>query len=298
MRKLFTLTTACLLAWSVPASAQFGGRPGDVVIYAVTYNGSGAFQVSPAATNTAQNLANFKVVSLDSVPPLPSDPFPLQRQVFYSTDSETFQVGTDVENTVGLHRSFTVTTKILQFDGLTNAIGSIVGASPSLITFPKDLDVEGDIALETLRLITWFPKGPPFIVLTDHRGPLGPPELPGFLYLFTTPGLVNIPSLAPWVNFSALYPGAGWQDGVYMKLLDRDPQIGDTIEFIRIRPGKGTPVFRLTGHTHLFVLSGNATVTPAGGSTVSMNTFDYAFLPENFVVSISNPALYTEPAAP
>lgn len=269
------------------------------MLYAVTYNGSGEFQSLPSgAGNSAANLNSFKVVSLDSLPDTPSDPFPLLRKVFYMTDSETFQVGTDFETTVGLHRVFSATTKILQIEGLTNAVGGFVGGPPTFLSFPKDLDVEGDIALLTLRVITWFPKAWPFIELTDHRGTVGPPDVPGFFYLFTTPGLVKIPTLMTWSNLSVLYPDGGWPNGVDLKMLDQDPQIGDTIRLIRIHPGKTTPAFRTAGHTHLFILNGTANVTPVGGSTVTMNQHDYTFLPENFAVSISNPAQYIGPGTP
>src|SRR5580692_8013103 len=89
-----------LLVVASTAYAQFGGRAGDVVIYAVTYNGSGDFQtVLPTTTNTAENMAAFRVVDLNTVPFTGSDPFPLQRQVLYMTDKETFQIGTDFEGT-------------------------------------------------------------------------------------------------------------------------------------------------------------------------------------------------------
>ena len=299
MKKSLLTLTVLFFALSGASFAQFGAGPGDLVLYAVTYNGGGELQpLPPGAGNSAANLASFNVVSLDSVPTVLSDPFPLERKVFYMTDSETFQVGTDFETTVGLHRIFTATTKILQFEGMTNAVGSLVGGPPTFLSFPKDLDVEGDIALLTLRVITWFPKAWPFIALTDHRGTVGPPDIPGFLYLFTSPGLVKIPSLMTWSNLSALYPGGGWPSGADLKMLDQDPQIGDTIRLIRLHPGKTTPVFRTAGHTHLFVLNGTANITPAGGSAATMNQHDYAFLPENFAVSIANPAQYAGPGAP
>lgn len=275
--------------------AQFGGHDGDTVIYAVTYNGNGAFQANPAATNTAANLANFKVVDLDSVPFTSGAPFPLQRQIFYATDTETFQVGTDVETTVGLHRIFVSPVKILQIEGFLNAVGNLIGNPPSLISFPLGLDAEGDVALTTLKVITWFPKAWPFIALIDGPGPIVPPGVNGFAYLFSQPNALKLPSLMTWTEFSAIYTGAGWTDGVDIKLLDQDPGIGDTIEFIRIRPGKSTPVFRLAGHTHLFVLQGSATITPAGGSTSTMAKYSYAFLPENFAVTLANPAPYIGP---
>src|SRR5437868_15528205 len=81
------MVAALAVAFSCPAFAQFGGKAGDVVIYAVTYNGSGDFQVSPpTTTNTTANIAAFRVADLNTVPFVGSDPFPLQRQFLYMTD--------------------------------------------------------------------------------------------------------------------------------------------------------------------------------------------------------------------
>src|SRR5436190_5849258 len=110
------------------AHAQFGGRAGDVVFYAVTYNGNGDFQtLAPGAANSAATIASVKVTHIADVPFVSSEPFPLQRKVFYMTPSETFQVGTDYENTIGLHRLNLFNVKILQIEGAINIIGSVVG---------------------------------------------------------------------------------------------------------------------------------------------------------------------------
>lgn len=277
------------------AQGQYGGRPGDVVLYSVTYNGNSDFQAQPrTAANTASANSAFKIVPLDSVTPVGSDPFPLERRVLYMTNTETFQVGADFETTVGLNRIFTTTTKIFQIEGATSA-GGFTGFAPTFLTFPEGLDVTSDIALETLVVITWFPKSWPFIALSATPGPVRPPNVPGFVYLFTTPGLIQLPSLLPWKNFSVTYPLGGWPAGIDFKLLDDDRKIGDVVRLIRLRPGAKTPVFRTAGHTHLFVLYGNAAITPAGGATLPMYTHDYAFLPENFSVSLTNPASYTGP---
>jgi hypothetical protein len=287
------IVVAAVLGNAPAAFAQFGGRAGDIVIYAVTYNGSGNFQaVPPTTTNAAQNVSNFKVVSLDSVQGVTSEPFPLIRQRFYDTPTETFQVGTDFENTIGLHRVFVYPVKIFEIEGLTNPFGSLLGFPNTLLDFPLGLDVEADLSLETLKVITWFPGAWPFIVVTDHPGPIRPPDVPGYLYFFTLPGLVNVAALLPWVNMSIAYPGAGWQEGIDVKPLEFDSTIGVTIRQLRLRPGTQSPPFRTAGHTHLFVLQGSGTITPLGGGSFNMNKYDYAFLPENFTVTLSNPRQY------
>src|SRR5688572_30812134 len=96
---------AALFSTTAILQAQFGGRAGDVVFYTVTYNGSGEFQtMPPGTTNSAASLASIKVTHTKDVPYERSDPFPLFRQVMYMTPQETFQVGTDYENTTGLER--------------------------------------------------------------------------------------------------------------------------------------------------------------------------------------------------
>jgi hypothetical protein len=279
-----------LLVVASAAFAQFGGRAGDVVIYAVTYNGSGDFQtVLPTTTNTAENMAAFRVVDLNTVPFTGSDPFPLQRQVLYMTDKETFQIGTDFEGTIGLHRLVLYNVKIYEFEGITNPSGQLLGLPNTLIDFPLGLDLQDDLAVQTLKVVTWFPGPWPFIAVTDHPGPLTPPGLTGFQYLFSAPGLVKVASLLSWQNLSVAYPGAGWQAGVDQKMLETDSSIGMTIRQIRVRPGTQTPPFRLGGHTHLFVLQGGVNITPAGGATSPMGKYFYAYLPENFTVTLANP---------
>lgn len=68
---------ALFFALSCSAHAQFGGRRGDVVIYALTANGSGAIQVAAAGTtNSSQSAAPFTVIGLDSVPVQSSGVYP------------------------------------------------------------------------------------------------------------------------------------------------------------------------------------------------------------------------------
>src|SRR6185503_4838749 len=114
-----------------------------------------------------------------------------------------------------------------------------------------------------------------------------------FEYLFQTPGLVKLPALLPWSNMSGHYPGAGWKHGIDLKMLDLDVALGTTILQLRLRPGIQTPMFRIPGHTHVFVLQGSVTITAAGVNTTALQQNDYAFLPGNFAVSLANPKHYT-----
>src|SRR5579864_7920312 len=260
VKHFVVLVSALVIALSTPAFAQFGGRPGDVVFYAVTANGSGDLQaISPTTTNTAPNLTSFQVTSLDSVPFSSSTPFTIKRQVFYEQPNELFEMNTDDENSVGAHRMFLIPTKLFFVAGVINPLGNLVGNANTYISIPQSLDVTSDLSLETLQFLTWSPKNWPFIAMTSQRGPVGPPDTPGWLYLFEIPNAVMVPSLIPWTSVQALYPSGGWKAGFDSKLLDVDSSAGNTTRMLRLRPGVQTPPFRIPGHTHLYVLQGGAT---------------------------------------
>jgi hypothetical protein len=298
VKRFVVLVAALATALSIPAFAQFGGRHGDVVFIAITANGSGDLQaVSLTTTNTASNLTNFKITSLDSVPISSAAPFGIKRQVFYEQSNELFEMNTDDENAVGAHRTFLVPTKLYFVAGVINPLANLDGNANTYISIPQNLDVTSDLSLETLKFLTWSPKNWPFIAMTSVRGPVGPPDVPGWLYLFLIPNAVIVPSLVPWTGLQLLYPGAGWQPGFDSKLLEVDPGAGNTTRMLRLRPGVQSPPFRIPGHTHLYVLQGGATITPAGGSPLTMRPNDYAFLPESFTVTLSNPQPYGGAAA-
>jgi hypothetical protein len=290
VQRFVLLVATWVLAFSSSASAQFGGRHGDVVLFAITANGSGdLLGVPPTTANNAQNLANFKITSLDSVPFSSSEPFGLRRQVFYEQPNELFEMSTDDENSIGKHRLFLNNTKLFFTLGVINPLLNLNGNVNPYSALPQGLDVTEDLALETIQFLTWAPKSWPFIVPTDQRGSVGPPDLPGWLYLFLIPNAVQVPSLIPWTSMQQLYPGADWREGIDSKLLEIDPTVGSTARMIRLRPGLQTPSFRTPGHTHLYILQGGATITPAGGATFAMKQNDYAFLPEGFTVTLANP---------
>jgi len=294
IKRIILVVAFTALALAPSALAQFGGRSGDVVIYAITYNGSGDFQaVLSNTTNSADSLSSFHVTVLDSVPLSPSPPFPLIRRVLYMTDKETFQIGTDYENTVGLNRLFTVPVRILQLEaGVINIYGQVNAEANNFVRVPPGINWVDDIALEDFTVANWFPSPWPFIVLTDRPGPYPcPPGTSGFVCFAQIPGAITpVATGVPWTRLSTAYPGVGWPEGIDQKLLEADPILGDTIRQIRLRPGRETPPFRTAGHTHLFVLQGSVNITPANGGTTTMNKCDYAFLPENFVVTLANPA--------
>lgn len=290
VQRYVPFVAAWVLAFSNSAFAQFGGRHGDVVLFAMTASGSGDLLVVPPTTaNSAQNLANFKITSLDSVPFSSSEPFGLRRQVFYEQPNELFEMSTDDENSIGKHRMFLNNTKLFFTLGVINPLLNLNGNVNTYIALPKGLDVTDDLALETIQFLTWAPASWPFIVLTDQRGSVGPPDIPGWLYLFLIPNAVQVPSLIPWTSMQQLYPSGNWHEGIDSKLLEVDSTVGSTARMIRLRPGLQTPSFRIPGHTHLYILQGGATITPVGGAAFTMKQNDYAFLPEGFTVTLANP---------
>jgi hypothetical protein len=290
IQRFVPAVAALICTLSPGAFAQYGGRPGDVVIYAITAKGNADFQIlPPSATNTAASTANFKFTRLSTVPSVPSDPFTIHRQTLYEAPDETLLVGTDFEPGRGIHRVVLAPVKFLLKDGTLYVPGGVNNAA-TLVKFPVGVDVMGDVSLEDTVIVFWAPMPWPFLAPTDTTGPIVPPGLTGIEYLFTLPGAITVLSLVPWANLSAVYPGAGWPEGMDQKILDVDAKAGDTIRLIRIRPGKTTPVFRTAGHTHLLVLSGNVNITPAGSSPIAMQLDDYAYVPENFAITLSNPA--------
>ncbi|MBI3895864.1 MAG: hypothetical protein HY313_08010 [Acidobacteria bacterium] len=277
------------------ALAQFGGRQGDVVLYLLTAKGSGEFQVLPAGTtNSAAASAAFRIIPLDSVSAVASPPFPIFRQVFYEVDDEIFQFVTDPEAAIGLHRVFLKTTKVFVVHGSDNTFGSFVTSFPTYASFPGDLDVEGEIVLEDLQFLAWTPMKWPILAVVDKRGPIGDPNVSGLEWFFGNAVGIKVPFLVPWTPLRRS-SGAGWQQGIDLKMLDTDPSVGITARLLRLRPGRRTPILRMGGHTHLFVLQGQMELLPAGSGAVPLVRNDYAFLPPGYAFRLSNPKPYDGP---
>jgi hypothetical protein len=215
----------------------------------------------------------------------------------YETPSETFQVGTDFENTVGLHRLNAYNVKILQIEGAINIVGNLVGFPNTLISLPLGLDDGGDLSLQDVTIVTWFPGTWPFIVPTDKQGPYPCPlGTSSFACFITIPNAIQLPALMPWVSLASVYSAGKWAQGIDQKLLVGEPA-GVTIRQIRLRPGRQTPLIRSAGHTHLFVLQGSGTVAVAGGATLPMNKYDYTLIPENAAFTIADPVTYGGPVS-
>ncbi|HEY3132562.1 MAG TPA: hypothetical protein VGL91_24145 [Acidobacteriota bacterium] len=295
-RKKFLLVLLFLAFAVTVALGEFGGRPGDVVIYLITTKGQMDFQtVPPGTTNDAATTANFKTLDTSKVPVAPPDQFPLRRQVLYEQPDELFQIGVDEENSVGKHRLFVVPVKIFVESGSIRPTPTTVGTSATYIIFPQGVDVENDIALETVKFLMWAPKAWPFIAPTTSRGPAVPPGMTGFEFILSTPGLIRLPFFIPWTGMRLIYPSGGWADGVDLKAIDQDPAAGNTTAILRLRPGRRTPLFRIAGNTHFYVLQGSVQLTPANASPITLSRDFYAFIPKNFAFRVSNPKQFDGP---
>lgn len=104
-------------------------------------------------------------------------------------------------------------------------------------------------------------------------------------------------ALIPWQGLDRANPGAGWKQGIDVKLIERDVALGTSARLIRLRPGRKTPTFRIAANTHIAVLSGSAQIAPSNSPTTVLREFDYAFVPRNFAITLSNPKQFNPGAA-
>jgi hypothetical protein len=290
------------IASASSASGQFGGQPGEAVVYLLTANGSGTIQTGAAQPGTQADASRFRVIDPATVPVVQlvveGTAFPFYIQGLFAEGNDLFELITGQETAVFQHRIYIAPVKVFQLDGVI-ALPDAGGSSfaNTYLSFPINLDLDGEVDLETRRMLAWSPHPAPVPFPTSVRGPVGPPNLTGFRYLVSTPGLLQLPSLIPWIRMAQSNPGAGWQEGLYQKLLDQDPVAGNTTRLFRIRSGKASPMFRIGGDTHLFVLQGSVNLVTSGGSGATLGAGKYAFVPANFGIVLSNPTPYTGPTA-
>jgi mannose-6-phosphate isomerase-like protein (cupin superfamily) len=303
--KRFLLLTLIEAGAAVSALAQFTGRPGDVVLWALTpRNAKMEFLAVPTGTtNSAQLSARFEVIDINTKPLLPIPPGTLppgvglafRRQLLHEEpDDEVYLVSREELGDFP-HRIYLTTNKTLVIEGILREQEAHIDAAASLyVTLAKGTDFGGDIPLVPLKVLFWTPSSdfpavdiqPPGVT-----GPAVPPGLKGYEYNLAS---TKFAQFTPWVALRRLYPAGGWQDGIDAKLIEQDTVAGNTTQYIRLRPGRRTPTFRMPASTHLFVLQGSVNIT-ADSRTTMMKKNDYAFVPGGFVLSLSNPNPYTGP---
>jgi hypothetical protein len=283
--------------------AQFGGRPGDAVLYLVTSKGSAEF-LEPAADGQAPpGFGHLEVIDPADLPFEPFGPdFPTQfRQLLHTGPDDLFYLVTQFEGREGAKRVFLATGKALILKGLLREFtpgrpeATIDFAGAGFTTFPRDVDIGPNLALDELEVLLWT-NDPVFPIFErvdpDFVGPAVPPGMTGTEYVTE---LASAPLFVAWEKMRNLYPGRRWQDGIDLKVIDEDPAMGATFRLLRLRPGRATPSFQIDGNTHLFVLEGSVDIQPAGGSVVTVGHKRYAFLERTLPVRLSNPRKYEGP---
>ncbi len=293
------------LGAATAAWGQFGGRPGDVVLWALTpRNGTMNFQIVPGTTtNDPQTSARFEVIDINTRPLLPIPPGTLppgvgltfRRQLLHEEPDDVVFLVNREEAGGFPHRIYLTTNKTLLVEGTLREQAAHLDAPTSFyVTLGEGIDFGPDVALVPLKVLFWTPSSnfPAVeVVGPDVSGPGVPPGLQGFQVVLST---AVAPVFVPWVSMRRLYPGAGWPAGIDLKLLDRDTVAGNTTQFIRLRQGKSMPLFKITDNTHLFVLQGRVDIT-ANSKTTTMKPHDYAYVPRNFAITLSNPRAYRGP---
>ena len=295
MRRLFQLLIVGLLGSSL-AMAQFGGRDGDAVLYIVTSKGSPDFQV--VATGFTNTTTGFEIIDPLSRPTQPFGPdFPGEFFVTLHTElNDHFRFIIQKEDIVTQHNQFLGPAKLLIVKGVDRLL--IPGKEPINLTaglfapFPATVDFGPEIPILEANSFMWTPA--PFF-------PLIRPEPPEFTSPITPRGLTGsefvlelgqFMGLIPWVGLNQIYPGVGWQQGIDQRMIERDLALGSTVRMIRLRPGRRTPTFRVAANSHIAVLSGSVQIAPSRGASTVMNKFHYAFVPNNFAITISNPRVF------
>jgi hypothetical protein len=299
MRATIFVIAVSLLA-ALPGAAQYGGRPGDTVLYVFTSKGSGAIQTLPLATiNTASGL---QTIDPTTVTPQPFPPaFPGEtRVVLHEEEGDVFEFIREVPDVPDPNQEILFPAKVLIGEGLLRISppgeGDIDAPSTFFTDFPQYSNVAPHEALDSpYELVFWTPSEvfPIAIVVPDSFvSPTTPAGESGADYIIS---LGVFPALIPWQGLSLTFPNSGWQQGTDMKQLERDDSLNTTTRLIRLRPGRQTPPFSFDGNTHILVVQGSVQIGPAGGTAQTLTTWQYAFVPPGYSISLSNPAVYAGP---
>ena len=299
--KRFLLATAiaCSLAVSI-ASAQWGGREHELVIFAFSKNAIDLRIVPGSFANTGQLVIRDPLTLPET---LLSPQFPAKRlRVLHDEPGDFFAYVTQVEGIESPRQLRQHPGKILYIGGMfRDQNPGSVSQQPLDITaglyFPLIPGVAAgpDVAVDESRSLLWTPaaSAAPYVAVPfETKSSVGGPGLTG-AELEAVSGVA--PFFVPWENLRRRYPQDNWPDGMDVKVIDQDPVVGNTALFIRLRPGKVTPLFIFTGNTHLFVLEGNAQLRPGNAFPVSFPLNSYTFVPKNFALRIASPRLFTLP---
>jgi hypothetical protein len=289
-----------LLWFLTPAFAQFGGRKGDVVIYIVNSKGQPDLQAVPDSTVNTQS--GFEVLDPASLPLEPFGPdFPSEyRRKMHAEPGDVFNAIIHVEGDDSPHQELLETVKVFLANGLLRLKPR--GQEPVDVTaglyvpFAKGIDFGPNEAINPGLYLMWTPA--PFFPATRKadplfRSPVVPAEYANSIDYLLAIGTYD--TLIRWISLDSQYPGANWKQGIDSRVIERDSFYGTTISMLRLRPGRTTPLFKINANTHMWVLSGKVTITPANGSSRLMKENIYSFVPPGFAFRLSNPADYEGP---
>lgn len=279
------------------ASAQFGGRDGDVIIYMVSAKGSGDPVVVPASTvNTATGFQTIDPLKQPLTPFGPDAPGEFF-VTLHSEANDSFRFIVQKEDILIPHVRFRAAGKVMIMQGIDRLI--IPGKDPIDLTaglfapFPQDVDFGPELPILEANSFLWTaaPVFPLFISAPDdYRGPQVGAGSTGNEYVLS---IGNFLGIIPFKAWSKLYPTGNWPQGIDEKFIERDTVQGSTIRVLRIRGGRKTPPFLIRANTHLAVLSGSVQVAPVGGQPVTLTAKQYAFVPNGFAITLNNPKAYT-----
>jgi hypothetical protein len=297
-----TLAIVGFLLAVLPGAAQYGGRPGDAVLYVFTSKGSAAIQTLP--TSTVNTASGFQTVDPATVAPEPFPPaFPGEnRLVLHNEPGDVFEFILEQRDVVDPNTETIAPAKVLIGEGMLriSPIGEDeIDAPASFYTdFPQFIEIAPHFALNApYELVFWtnsqvFPIAIP--APTTFVTPVPPPGVSGPDYVVS---LGVFPALIPWQGLNKLFPGVGWLQGTDVKVLEQDNSLSTTTRMIRLRPGRKTPPFSIDGNTHILVLQGGAQIGPAGGQAQTLTKHHYAFVPPGYAITLSNPAVYAGPGS-
>jgi hypothetical protein len=291
--RLLMLPALILAFLSGSGWAQFGGREGDVVLYLVNAKGSATFQVvAPGTPNTASGLVTKDPMDGPWIPFGPD--FPAEEYVLlHEEPGDSFRFIRQLEDIVIQHNVWLGPAKVLVVEGLDRLL--LPDQDPVDLTaglyapFPEGVDFGPELPVFQAHSFLWTPSlTAPLIAPAEpgYVGPMVPPGMTGSEYVLE---LGQFMGIIPWASLKRAFPSAGWQEGIDIKMIEEDVELGSTARLLRIRQGRRTPTFRIPANTHIAVLSGSVILQPSDGMPVQLDRFQYAFVPPNLAITLSNP---------
>lgn len=298
MRRILVLSVIAGCLGLAPASAQFGGRENEVVLYVVNAKGNASPVIVPASTvNTASGF-EVKDPLKETLQPFGPDFAGEFFVTLHSEANDSFRFILQKEGIITEHNTFAGPAKLMIIQGLDRLL--IPNKTPIDLTaglfapFPSGVDFGPELPQLEANSFMWTPSPTfPLLRLADpsYTAPFVPAGFTGSEYVLQ---LGQFAALVPWIQFKDLY-GSGWPQGVDQRLLDTDTALGSTVRMIRLRPGRTTPPFVIRANTHLAVLQGSVQLKPTSGNAVTLGPKMYAFIPNGFAITLSNPVPYSGP---